>query len=823
MAINTRLQPRKDVKSVMHSIEYHLRYSLGKYPSEATLTDCTAAVTMSAREFVLSGLLNTAHSNQGEKAVYYLSLEFLIGRLLHNNLCNLGLLGLFEEACDRLGWQLSDVLENELDPALGNGGLGRLAACFLDSLATLGYPGYGYGINYEYGLFRQSFVNGYQRERPDHWTVNGTHWQIERVEHSCVVPLHGRIQHGYDTHGSYTPQWVNWDVLVGVPYDMPIVGYGGGTVNYLRLFSARSSDEFDMSIFNSGDYVRAVQQKISSETVSKLLYPSDAAEAGKELRLTQEYFFVACAIRDILRQHLAKGYRVSELPDRAAIQLNDTHPAMAVAELMRILVDEHSVSWDAAWSITTRTLAYTNHTLLPEALEKWPVGLVEYLLPRHIQIIYEINARFLAQVEDRFPNDPGKLQRMSILEEGEHRQVHMANLSIVGSHKVNGVAAMHTELVKTDLVPDFYQMWPDKFCNKTNGVTQRRWLALCNPGLSSLITEHIGDGWITQLDELRELEAVAGNPEFIHAFQQVKLANKRALAQQIKRVTQTEVDPSTLFDVQIKRIHEYKRQLLNALHIAHLYHRVVHDGARLNTPRTFIFAGKAAPGYDIAKLIIKFINSLGEAIEREPEARDQLRVVFFPDYKVSSAEKIIPAADVSEQVSTAGYEASGTGNMKLALNGALTVGTLDGANVEIREEVGDENIYIFGLTGDQVKAFRQDGYNPWAYYERNADIRRVLDSLAGDTFAPGDPGLFRPIFDLLTSGGDYYMHLADFEDYVRVQDTVSEDYRQPEEWARRAILNVARTGKFSSDRTIAEYASQIWHLSGKNRSKTNVA
>ena len=819
MSINTRITPRKDAKSLLYSIEYHIRYTLGKTLETADVTDKQHALALAAREFAMHRMLESqqAVSDSGAKRVYYLSLEFLIGRLLHNNLCNLGLLDLFTETSEKLGWNLTDILENELDPALGNGGLGRLAACFLDSLATLGMPGYGYGINYEFGLFRQSFVNGFQRENPDHWMVHGSPWQIERQDEQVVIPVYGRIEHGHDTDGHYNPQWVDWQVLVGVPHDIPVVGYGDKHVNYLRLFSARSSDEFDMSIFNEGDYLRAVEQKIASETVSKVLYPSDSVDAGKELRLIQEYFFVACALRDITRRHFSEGRTLDQLPDYVAIQLNDTHPALAVPELMRMLIDEHGLGWNHAWNLTRETLSYTNHTLLPEALEKWPVELVERILPRHMQLIYEINRRFLDDVATKYPNDDERLQRMSIIEESPQRRIRMANLSIVGSHAVNGVAAMHTELVKANLVPDFYNMWPGKFQNKTNGVTQRRWLHGCNKGLANLISENIGEEWITDLDKLRDLEPLVNQPDFKKAFRAIKLDNKRTLAAEIHKATRIEVDPNSMFDVQIKRIHEYKRQLLSALHIMHLYHRVADDGEKLQTPRTFVFSGKAAPGYYTAKLIVKLINNLAQIINNDPAFNDQIKVAFFPDYRVSVAEKIIPAADLSEQISTAGFEASGTGNMKLALNGALTIGTLDGANVEIKEEVGDEHIYIFGLTAEEVIDKRNQGYNPWEYYDSNPHINRVMNSLASDRFCPKEPGLFKPIFDNLLSGGDFYMHLADFQAYVDTQAQVAQDFRKPQTWAKSAILNVARNGKFSSDRTIRQYAEEIWDLDRKVR------
>jgi starch phosphorylase len=736
-----------------------------------------------------------------------------MGRSLENNLRNLGIYPQARDLLEQLGTDLDAIVSVEQDAALGNGGLGRLAACFLDSLATLGMPGFGYGINYEFGIFRQEIENGEQREKPDHWFSSESPWLIERTEEVCVVPVYGRLEHGSDGGGHYNPSWVDWRVLVGVPHDMPIVGHGGRTVNALRLFSARASDEFDVAIFNQGDYIRAVQQKMASETVSKVLYPSDSVTQGKELRLVQEYFLVACALRDILRRYLRAHDELDEFPNQVAIQLNDTHPALAVAELMRLFVDEHGLEWERAWELVRATLAYTNHTLLAEALEKWPVPLLEQVLPRHLQIIYEINRRFLETVTAKWPHDPARLERMSLIEESQPKQVRMAHLSIVGSHSVNGVAALHTELVKKTLVPDFHQLWPERFNNKTNGITQRRWLLVANPALSSLVYRMIGSGWITDLEQLRALEPFAGDPGVQQDFLSVKRENKERLAALIRDTTGVKVDPGTLFDVQIKRIHEYKRQLLNVLHIIHLYLSITEGGAELAQPRTFIFAGKAAPGYRMAKKIVQLICHVAEVVNSDPKVRGLIKVVFLPDYRVTLAEKIIPAADLSEQISTAGKEASGTGNMKLALNGALTIGTLDGANIEIREEVGEENIFIFGLTAAAVEALRRSGeYDPWTYYRQHADLHAILDSLASDRFCVGDPGLFRPLFDRLLREGDEYFHLADFHSYVAAQERAAAEFRERRTWARKAILNVARIGKFSSDRTVRQYAREIWGI-----------
>ncbi|MEM7252637.1 MAG: glycogen/starch/alpha-glucan phosphorylase [Pseudomonadota bacterium] len=802
-----------DTDFVTALAEHHLRYSIGKDRDAATEKDVFKCLALAVRHIVIDRMLETEarYRREGAKRVYYLSMEFLIGRLLGNNLDNLEVLDVFRESAATFGVDLAQILDTEYDPALGNGGLGRLAACFLDSLATMGIPGFGYGIHYEYGLFRQLFHNGYQRERPDHWMAHDSPWLVERDDEICAVPLYGRIEHIELPDGEWQPTWVDWQVLLGVPHDMPVVGYGGETVNFLRLYSARASDDFDMGIFNAGDYVRAVEQKITSETVSKVLYPSDAMDAGRELRLIQEYFFVACAIRDIIRRYLKEHSDFAAFPEHVAIQLNDTHPALAVADLMRSFLDEHCLDWDTAWSLTQATLSYTNHTLLPEALEKWPVPLMEKVLPRHMEIIYEINRRFMDDVTRQFGSDGEKCARLSLIEESEPKQVRMANLAIVGSHSVNGVAALHSELVKAQLVPDFYEIWPDRFNNKTNGVTPRRWIHGCNPGLVRIIDEKIGDGWVTDLDRIKGLEAFADQTDFQSSFLSVKRENKERLAKMIFDTTRVRVDPSSLFDCQAKRMHEYKRQLLNVMHIIHQYIELVEDGVVPASPRTYIFAGKAAPGYHMAKLIIKLINSVGSTINNDVRAQDYLRVAFVPDYKVSVAEKLIPAADLSEQISTAGFEASGTGNMKFAMNGALTIGTLDGANVEIAEEVGDDNIYIFGLTAEEVHRIHSEGgYNPWDYYHSSTAVRRVMEAIGSDWFCPSESGLFKPIFDNVMHNGDFYLQLPDLDAYIETQRRVGYDYQDAATWSRRAILNVARMAKFSSDRTIKEYADEIW-------------
>jgi glycogen phosphorylase len=795
-------------------VEQHLRYSLGTIRQHATPQQLATAIALAVREPVIDRMIATAERQKAadSKRAYYLSIEFLMGRALGNTLCNLGVDRLWRTAAATAGVTLEDVLEHEPDAALGNGGLGRLAACFLDSMATLDLPGDGYGISYEFGLFRQRFDDGFQQERPDQWQPAQSPWLIERPADAVAVPLYGRIEHAEDRDGGYNPLWLDWGVIVGVPYDMPIVGFGGRTVNTLRLFAARASEDFDMRVFNDGDYVRAIERKIASETISKVLYPSDAIESGRELRLTQEYFLVACALRDIVRRYRATHSTFDRFADKVAVQLNDTHPALAVPELMRLLVDEAALPWERAWSITERTFGYTNHTLLPEALEKWPVSLMERLLPRHLQIIYEINTRFLDRVVQVFPADTDMPRRVSLIEEGPVRQVRMANLSIVGSHSVNGVAAMHSELVKTALVPDFHALWPERFNNKTNGITPRRWLLKANPELAALITQAIGAEWPARLENLRSLEERADDSAFQQEFLAIKATKKAQLARTIAETTRVALDPASLFDIQAKRFHEYKRQLLNAMHIIDRYLAIVDGGAELETPRTFVFAGKAAPGYAMAKLIIRLINGIAEVVNADPRVNQQMRVAFLPDYRVSLAERIIPAADLSEQISTAGKEASGTGNMKFALNGALTMGTLDGANVEILQEVGPDNIYIFGLDVDDVKRLHREGYDPHACYQGNARLRAVIDAIGSGRFARGDASLFAPIVHRLLHEGDEYLHLADFQAYAAAQAHAGRDFQDRASWARRAILNTARVGFFSSDRTIAEYAREIWHV-----------
>ena len=800
---------------IEESLRRHAKYSLGKRWDDLSATDLFNAVALSVRDRLVERMLETEERNRRDdsKRVNYLSIEFLMGQSLGNNLYNLGLHDLYRQALTNMGANLDTVEDSEQDAALGNGGLGRLAACFLDSMATLGMPACGYGINYEYGLFKQEIDNGYQREKPENWLLQSSPWQIARPDEACFVPVYGRIEHSTDRKGAYNPMWMDWKMLVGIPYDMLIPGYGGKTVNLLRLYSARSSHDFDMQIFNDGDYFKAVEQKIASETISKVLYPSDAIVAGRELRLVQEYFLVACALRDIVRLFERDHKNFSQFSSKVAIQLNDTHPALTVAELMRILVDEKEMEWDAAWDITRATLGYTNHTLAPEALEKWPVPLMESVLPRHLQIINEINSRFLEHVSAVFPGDIGKAQWVSIIEESTPRQVRMANLAIVGSHSINGVSRIHSELVKTSLAPDFFLLFPERFNNKTNGITQRRWLLKANPGLADLITGAVGDSWITDLDRLRGLESRVEDAGFQADFQKVKHANKVRLAGIIKDVLRLNADPDSLFDIQVKRIHAYKRQLLNVMHIIDEYLSLIEDGRQPVVPKTYIFAGKAAPGYWLAKQVIKLIHNVGKVINNDARASQWIKVVFIPDYRVSLAEKIIPAADLSEQISTAGTEASGTGNMKLALNGAVTIGTIDGANIEMREEVGAENMFTFGLTAAQVRSMReQKSYRPWEHYARNPRVKRVVDSFSSSLFCPQEPDLFKWIFANLLDANDEYVHLADFAPYAEVQESAGNAFRDQARWTRMAILNVARMGKFSSDRTIDEYARGIWGI-----------
>jgi glycogen phosphorylase len=805
------------ISSVEESIRRHVKYSLAKPWRDLSNNDLLAAVELSVRDLLTERMLETEeyYSAGDFKRLSYISIEFLIGQSLTNHLHNLRVFEVYREACRNLGVDLDDLDRAEGDAALGNGGLGRLAACFLDSLATLGMPAYGYGINYEYGLFKQEIDNGYQREKPENWLSQSSPWEIGRPEEACLVPVYGHIEHALDRDGGYNPMWMGWKVLIGVPYDVLVSGYGGRVVNVLRLYSARSSLDFDMRIFNDGDYFKAVEQKIASETISKVLYPSDAVIAGRELRLVQEYFLAACAIRDTVRRFEQSHDRFSEFPEKVAIQLNDTHPALAVAELMRILVDEKALEWKEAWKITQATFGFTNHTLVPESLEKWPVPLLQYVIPRHLQIIYEINGRFLEHVSLLCPGDSGLLKRVSMIEESKPQQVRMTNLAMAGSHSINGVSAIHTGLIRTSLAPDIHKLWPEKFNNKTNGITPRRWLLKANPQLAGLVTATIGDGWITDLSQLRNLEDHAAAPDFRGEFRKAKVSNKMELARIINDTVRIKVDPGSLFDVQVKRIHSYKRQLLNVLHIVGEYLSLIEDGRQPAVPRTHIFAGKAAPGYWKAKQIIKLIHDVGRVINNDPRAQDCIRVVFLPDYRVSLAEKIFPAVDLGEQISTAGMEASGTSNMKMTLNGAITIGTLDGANIEIREEVGQENIFIFGHEAAELQDMRmRHTYHPRLYYERHPRVKRIVDSFGTSLFCPRELGLFKWIVEDLLDENDEYFHLADLPSYLEAQEKASAAYCDCDRWTSMSILNVARVGKFSSDRVVGEYAREIWGLKG---------
>jgi glycogen phosphorylase len=805
------------VESVKASILEHLTRRLARDPSTATPREWMYAVSLTANDLILERLLATqaVHNDLNVRRVHYLSLEFLMGRMLSNNLYSSGIYDLTKEAVKQLGFGLSlrDIRDEEYDMGLGNGGLGRLAACFLDSLATQDYPAIGYGIHYEFGLFRQVFANGYQVEQPDDWMMYGQVWEIVRPEYTREVKLFGYVENVFDDLGNYRPQWTGYRTILGIPYDIPIAGYDTKTVNFLRLWESRAAQTFDLDAFNRGGYAQAMEQKNFGETISKVLYPNDSTENGKELRLVQQYFFVTCSLQDIIRRYQRKNTGWDSFAEKVAIQLNDTHPAVAVAELMRILHDEENLPWAQAWDIVTRTFGYTNHTLLPEALERWSVPLFQKVLPRHFQIILEINRRHLIEVEKRYPGNVAKLREMSIIEEGHPQMIRMAHLAVVGSHSVNGVAALHTELLKKFLFSDFDAFFPGKINNKTNGVTPRRWLLSSNPRLSSLIDQHVSKGWLTDLDRLKELEPLADNPVFRAEFMAIKRYNKEHLAQLIKEECGVTVSPDALYDVQIKRLHEYKRQHLNLLHILTLYRRLLQNPDLDIVPRVFIFAAKAAPGYVLAKTIIKAINAVGDKINHDPRIKDKLKVIFLPNYRVSLASKIIPAADLSEQISTAGKEASGTGNMKLALNGAVTIGTLDGANVEILEEVGDDNIFIFGLKVEEVADLLAKGYNPRSYYDNDEELKAVVDWLGSTFFTPNEQGLVLDgVRHSLIEGGDPYLCLADYRAYCEAQERVDRAYRDKDRWARMAVLNTARCGKFSSDRTIKEYAEQIWHL-----------
>jgi glycogen phosphorylase len=799
---------------------YRLQQTQWRSLITATRNDLYMALAYTVRDELVQRAVSTTETffeRGDQKMVCYLSAEFLMGPHLGNNLVNLGLMELARAALEPAGVDLDQLLEQEEEPGLGNGGLGRLAACFMDSLATLEVPAVGYGIRYEFGIFDQDIRDGWQVEVTDKWLRYGNPWEVARPEFAYAVHFGGRTEQAPDGQGGMKVKWNAERAVVGVAYDTPVLGYQVNTCNTLRLFKAEAVESFNFEAFNKGDYYGAVESKMASENITKVLYPNDDSMQGKRLRLEQQYFFVSCALQDMIRKLKATGRPLEQFHDVFAVQLNDTHPSIGVAELMRLLVDEHGMGWDTAWEVTQKTFGYTNHTLLPEALEKWPVEIFGGLLPRHLEIVYAINWRFLEQVKAKYPGDEGRVARMSLIDESGPRYVRMAHLASVGSHAINGVAALHSELLKQTVLRDFAEMMPGKFSNKTNGVTPRRWMVLANPGMSELITERIGDSWINFTEQdLRPLGPLAEDGEFRAQWRAVKRQNKARLAALVKARTGAEVDPATLFDVQVKRIHEYKRQQLNLLGVITAYNRIRRNpgggsGAGGVVPRTMIFGGKAAPGYRMAKLIIKLANSVAETIERDPDVRGKLKVVYVPDFSVKTGQVIYPAADLSEQISTAGKEASGTGNMKFALNGALTIGTLDGANVEIREEVGAENFFLFGLTAAEVERRRRDGYRPMDIYETNAELREAIDRITSGHFSHGDRGLFRPLVDSLL-WHDEYMVLADYAAYVQCQEEVDRAWRDQERWTRMSILNVARCGKFSSDRSIREYCQEIWNV-----------
>jgi starch phosphorylase len=805
-----------EATTLLASLTNHLLYSQAKDQYSATLHDRYSALAYTVRDRLIERWIATQqrYYKQDCKRVYYLSAEFLMGRALYNNLNNLGLVESSREALKMAGFNLEDLVEQEPDAGLGNGGLGRLAACFLDSLATLDLPGSGYGIRYEFGMFEQDIKNGAQVERPDEWLRMGNPWEIARPEYTVPVQFGGRVEERLDGLGGFHAHWIDSETVLGMAYDTPIAGYGTQTVNTLRLWRARASSEFDLNQFNDGDYERAVLDKNRSETISKVLYPSDTKMFGRELRLKQQYFFVTCSLHDIIRRYQVNHQKdFTKFPDKVAIQLNDTHPAVAIPELMRQLIDLHHLPWEQAWTITQATFGYTNHTLLPEALETWPVELFGRILPRHLSIIFEINRRFLRQVRNRFPLDDARIPRMSLIDEGDgvNKKIRMASLAVVGAHSVNGVAALHTQLLKENLLHDFNEMWPERFNNKTNGVTPRRWLLAANPKLSDAITARIGEAWHKNLDELANLVPLAEDPGFVEEVRQIKQTNKNKLAQWIAHEYKLQIDPKSIFDVQIKRLHEYKRQLLNLLHVISLYLRIKKDPLAVQmVPRTVIFGGKAAPAYFVAKNIIKLINAVAGVVNHDPHVGGLLKVIFLPNYRVSLAEKLFPASDLSEQISTAGKEASGTGNMKFSLNGALTIGTLDGANVEIREEVGAENFFLFGLTAAEVQETLRRGYRPRDFYEKDEDLRAVIDLINSGFFSPDNPDEFRPLVSSLLEH-DQYLLLADYRAYVDCQRKVAEAFKDQPAWHRMAVLNIAKMGKFSSDRTIREYAQEIWN------------
>jgi glycogen phosphorylase len=790
-----------------------LFYVQGKFPALASLNDYYMALSYTVRDRLLERWISTAtaYTNSGSRTICYLSAEFLMGPQLGNNLINLGIYEQAKEAVSELRLSLDALLEQEEEPGLGNGGLGRLAACYLDSMATLEIPSIGYGIRYEFGIFEQDIRDGWQVERTDKWLRFGNPWEIARPEWAVEVKLGGHVDHYTDDQGQYRARWIPFELIKGVPYDNPILGYKTNTANTLRLWTAEAPESFDFGAFNAGNYAGAVHKKMVSENISKVLYPNDDSDQGKRLRLTQQIFFVSCSLQDMIRVMKVQNIPLEKFHEKFAIQLNDTHPAVSIAELMRLLIDEYYMKWEQAWAITQKTFAYTNHTILPEALERWPISLFGNLLPRHMEIIYEINHHFMADVRMKFPDDADRLSRMSLIDESNGRYVRMAHLACVGSFAINGVAALHTELLKQDVLRDFYEIYPEKFSNKTNGVTPRRFVVLSNPKLTDLITSKIGENWIKNLEELKKLEVYADDSEFHQEWQQIKLGLKTSLATHIGEQYGVKVNPHSLFDIQAKRIHEYKRQHLNVLYVITLYNRIKANPDIDITPQTFLFAGKAAPGYFMAKLMIKLINSVADVVNRDPDVRDRIKVVFLKDYSVKFAQNVYPAADLSEQISTAGKEASGTGNMKFAMNGALTIGTLDGANIEIREEVGAENFFLFGLTEQEVQKMSAQGYSPMKYYNSNLELKLAIDRISSGFFSHGDKDLFKPLLDVLMKYDPYFL-FADYQSYIDCQHKASQAYRDQEHWTKMAILNVARMGKFSSDRSIREYCQDIWNI-----------
>jgi starch phosphorylase len=811
---DTPAPSQSDIDSMKRRLHNHLRHSLGKGPVGSTALDWYLALALSTRDLMVETWLDSSHRAYASdaKRVYYLSMEFLIGRSLTANLLATGSFDLARVTLADMGLDFDAVLEQEPEAALGNGGLGRLAACLMESMTTLGIPASGYGLYYDYGMFSQYIEDGQQVEMPERWLRHGNVWAFDRSDVAVPVRFHGRTEDALDMKGHKVRRWLDAEEVFAEAHDLMVAGHGCWTVNPIRLWSARASREFDLRRFNQGDYINAVAEQSHSESLSHVLYPDDSTSVGKALRLKQEYFFVAASLADIVRRFRATHDDFTKFPQKVAIQLNDTHPALAVPELMRILVDDYGIGWDQAWAICSGTFAYTNHTLLPEALETWPVGLIGNMLPRHMEIVYEINHHFLEGVRRRATEpDDARIARLSMIDEGGERRVRMSHLAFVASHRVNGVAALHTDLMRAGIFSDLHREFPDRIVNKTNGITPRRWLQAANRPLSALITRHLGDRWIADLDNLRGLLPLAEDTAFRADFRAVKRRNKEILCRYVDARLGVELDPDSLFDVQVKRIHEYKRQLLNVMHVITLYNRIKGGRAADQPPRTVILAGKAAPGYFMAKLIIRLIHDVARVVNADPEVNGRLRLVFVPDYNVSVAEHIMPAADLSEQISTAGTEASGTGNMKLALNGALTIGTRDGANVEIGQEVGEENIFFFGLTADTAEAMRtRGGHDPWRYYTGDPELHAVLDMIGQGAFSPQEPDRYRAIVDSLTRHGDHYLLLADYADYIACQERVGLAYRDAEEWSRKAIINVARMGRFSSDVTVADYAADIW-------------